>query len=181
MSFLLALWLPIILSAVALFFASFIAWMVLPHHQSDYQRLEDEDRVMQAIRSLNLKEGSYVFPFMSHQDAKDPAKLERYTNGPRGAIHLWKFPNMGRNLGLTFLHFLLIATVAAYIGWASIGPGAGFWKAFQILGAIGVLVFASNGQLNAVWFPRRTANDLVDGIAYGIIMGLIFGLLWPTN
>jgi hypothetical protein len=52
-------------------------------------------------------------------------------------------------------------------------------KAFQITGAIGVLVFASSGQLNAVWFPRRTLNDFIDGIVYGVLMGLIFGLLWP--
>jgi len=32
---LLALWLPIVLSAIALFFASFLSWVVLPLHKRD--------------------------------------------------------------------------------------------------------------------------------------------------
>ena len=30
-----SLWLPILLSTVALFFLSFLAWTVLPHHKPD--------------------------------------------------------------------------------------------------------------------------------------------------
>ena len=36
----LALSLPIILSAVALFFASFLSWMVLKLHDKDWNRLD---------------------------------------------------------------------------------------------------------------------------------------------
>ena len=94
---------------------------------------------------------------------------------------MWDPPNMARNLGLTFLYFFLIALVTAYIAWTAFdGAGVGFMKAFQVTGAIGVLVFASSGQLNAVWFRRRTSMDFLDGIAYGILMGVIFGVLWPV-
>jgi hypothetical protein len=53
-------------------------------------------------------------------------------------------------------------------------------KAVQITGAIGVLVFASSGMLNAIWFPRRMLTDVVDGLVYGVMMGLIFGFFWPA-
>jgi hypothetical protein len=36
------LWLPILLSAVIVFFASFIMHMVLAYHKSDYRKLPDE-------------------------------------------------------------------------------------------------------------------------------------------
>jgi hypothetical protein len=39
-----ALWLPIMVSAVIVFFASFIIHMVLTYHKSDYRKLSDEDR-----------------------------------------------------------------------------------------------------------------------------------------
>ena len=40
------LWLPILGSAVAVFFISFTMWMVLPHHKGDWKPLPDEDGTM---------------------------------------------------------------------------------------------------------------------------------------
>jgi hypothetical protein len=181
MEFLLQLWLPILITAVVLFFASFVAWTVLPHHESDFSPLPDEDKLMATVRSLNLSPGSYMFPHMTHAQAKDPEKIAKYTNGPRGTLVVWEMPNMGKNLFLTFVYFLLIAFVTAYISWEALqGQTVTFLKAFQIVGAIGVLTFASSGQLNAVWFPRRTLMDFVDGIVYGVLMGLVFAFLWPV-
>ena len=37
-----SLWLPVLLSSVIVFFASFILHMVLPWHKHDYARLPDE-------------------------------------------------------------------------------------------------------------------------------------------
>ena len=47
----LSLWLPIVLSAVGVFIASSVVHMVLPYHRSDYDKLEKEDEVMQALRT----------------------------------------------------------------------------------------------------------------------------------
>jgi hypothetical protein len=179
MEFLTALWMPIVLSAVVLFFASFVAWTVLPHHESDFRKAPNEEKLMATVRELNLPPGSYMFPWCSHQEMKNPAMQERYKQGPRGKLVVWDMPNMGRNLLLTFLYFLIVATFTAYIGYTAMGSGVDFMRVFRIIGSIGVLVYASSGQLNAVWFPRRTLMDFIDGIAYGILMGLTFALLWP--
>jgi hypothetical protein len=40
-----ALWLPIVLSAVIIFFASFVMHMVLTYHRSNYHQLPDEDKI----------------------------------------------------------------------------------------------------------------------------------------
>lgn len=180
MEFVTQLWLPILVSSVVLFVASSIAWTVLTHHDSDFQRIPQEDPFMASVRGLSLPAGSYIFPHMTHKDAKDPAAQEKYRQGPRGKIVVWDMPHMGRNLGLTFLLFLVIAAVVAYAAWVAMGPGIGFTKAFRVVGTIGVLVFASSGQLNAIWFPRRTFNDFLDGIVYGLLMGAIFGYFWPS-
>src|SRR6266851_8791731 len=39
-----ALWLPIVLSAVIVFVASSIMYMLLPYHRSDYRKLPEEDK-----------------------------------------------------------------------------------------------------------------------------------------
>ena len=61
---LLDLWLPVLLSAVVVFFASFIMHMVLPYHKSDYRKLPDEDRVTDAMRNAGVTRGpAYFFPY----------------------------------------------------------------------------------------------------------------------
>ena len=183
MEFLTALLVPIIVSAVVLFFASFIAWTVLPHHQGDFQKLGQESQFMDMVRQMNIPAGCYMFPHMTHADQKDPERIELYKQGPRGKLVVWDFPNMGRNLGFTLLYFLVVSIITAYIAWTGLGGALEedrFMKAFQITGAIGVLVFGTSGLLNAVWFPRRIWTDVVDGIVYGILLGLIFGFFWPA-
>ena len=54
---LIALWLPILVSAVIVFFASFIMHMVLGYHKSDYRKLPDEDRVTDAMRTAGVARG----------------------------------------------------------------------------------------------------------------------------
>ncbi len=44
MSALIGLWLPILITTVVLFFASFLAWVISPHHKPDIRRWPDEDR-----------------------------------------------------------------------------------------------------------------------------------------
>jgi fatty acid desaturase len=55
-----ALWLPSLLSAVIVFFASFIMHMVLSYHKSDYRKLPDEDRVTEALRNAGVTRGPLI-------------------------------------------------------------------------------------------------------------------------
>ncbi len=77
-----ALWLPIVVSAVIVFVASSIMHMVLPYHKSDYKQLPDEDKVLSALRPLNLQRGLYVFPLLhsrKHEVAGDRRKVQAGT------------------------------------------------------------------------------------------------------
>ena len=59
-----ALWLPILLSAVIVFIVSALIHMALPIHKSDYRKLPDEERVLDALRSAGVTPGRrYHFPF----------------------------------------------------------------------------------------------------------------------
>ena len=42
--------LPIVISGVALFFASFLSWMVLQLHKQDWVKLAQEDKFMESAR-----------------------------------------------------------------------------------------------------------------------------------
>jgi hypothetical protein len=70
------LWLPILLSGVAVFVASSVINMFLPYHRSDYRKLPNEEPVMSAMRSSNLTPGDYVFP---HAEGVAEMSSEDYT------------------------------------------------------------------------------------------------------
>jgi hypothetical protein len=58
-----SLWLPILLSAVAVFIVSSIVHMALQFwHRNDYRKLPEEDAVLAALRPLNIPPGDYMAP-----------------------------------------------------------------------------------------------------------------------
>ena len=55
-----ALWLPVLLSSVIVFVASSVIHMALPWHKSDYPKVPNEDKVMDALRPLAIPPGDYI-------------------------------------------------------------------------------------------------------------------------
>ena len=75
MELLIPLWLPILLSAAAIWIVSAIAWMALPHHKRDFIDLPDEDGFMDYIRKSGIKPGNYVFPDFRDREAMKSEKI----------------------------------------------------------------------------------------------------------
>jgi len=79
-----SLWLPIVLSGVFVFLASFLMHMVLPHHRSDFQKLPDEAGVMDALRKFNIPPGDYMTPFCN--DMKEMKSAEFIAKRDKGPV-----------------------------------------------------------------------------------------------
>ncbi len=183
MEFLAELWLPILLSAIALHFSSFLAWVVLPHHFSDKKKLAQEDKVMDLVRELNIPPGNYMFPYSENKKQQGSKTYqEKYNAGPTGCLDVYSKVNMGANLAWTLVYFLVTATVIGYITHVACAPGAegtDFMKVFRFAGTVGILTYASSGILNRIWFKARITTDFIDGVVFGLILGLIFAALYP--
>ena len=96
-----ALWLPILVSAVIVFFASAIMHMVLGYHKSDYRKLPDEDRVTDPLRSAGVTRGpGYFFPYFSFKEMKSASVIEKMKRGPVGLLTVLpsEQPAMEKNL-----------------------------------------------------------------------------------
>ena len=179
-----SLWLPILLSGVALFFLGFIFWSLSPHHKKDLAYAPGQDELLDALRKLDLPPGNYMFP-----NCEDPKeyKTERfkalYDTGPWGTVNIFPAkPSMGRNMALTLVYLLVVSVVIAYLAGATLAPGAGFGEVFQIVATCGVLVYVFGGWINGIWFGKRLRffiTDAIDGLVYAAVTGLIFALLWP--
>ena len=52
-----ALWLPMLVSALFVFVASFVIHMVLPYHRGDYRKVQEESAVQDALRRFGIAPG----------------------------------------------------------------------------------------------------------------------------
>ncbi len=183
MDMLLALWLPIVVATFAVFFASFLAWTVLGHHNADYRRWPDEDRLLAFVRQSGAEAGEYIFPLIEPAQRNQTDGQARYAAGPWGMVSIWPAqPNMARNLVMTALSIFVITCLIAYVGAAALPSGAGFGIVFQVIGTTAILAHTAGAVCREIWFTRplrAKLMDFLDGLAYGVVTGIVFGLMWP--
>src|SRR5262245_47966060 len=177
------LWLPILLSAVAVWLWAFLSWAILPIHKGDFTGVPNEDEFLKALRGLNLTRGNYGFPHCgSHAQRNDPAFVEKWKAGPAGMINVWNpNPSMGGNMIMTFVVYLIVSLLIGYVGAAADLHG-GFMKIFQVVGTVGILAYSFAFLPSMIWFQASSNakfTAIIDGVISGLITGLIFAALWP--
>lgn len=179
-----ALWLPILLSASAVWIVSAIVWMALPHHKSDFIRLPDEDGFMDYIRKSGIKPGNYGFPDCHSSGAMKSEKVQKaWVEGPVGHLSIWKTPlTMGDKMLATFVVYLVVSILIAYLARIAIPGTASFAKVFQVTATAGILAYCFSSIPSGIWwgaYKRTIAANFIDGVVCGVITGAIFAWLWP--
>lgn len=184
MDLLLPLWLPILLSAAAVWIASAIVWMALPHHKGDFRGLPNEDGFMDYIRKSGIKPGNYGFPDCHDRAAMKSEKVQKaWEEGPVGHLCVWQTPlTMGGKMAATFIVYLIVSTLIAYLTRVALPGPTAFAKVFQVAATAGILAYCFSFIPNAIWwgsYRRTIVANVIDGIAYGVITGIIFAWRWP--
>jgi hypothetical protein len=149
-----ALWLSILLSAVIVFFASFIMHMVLAYHKSDYRKLPDEDRVTEAMRSAGVTRGpAYFFPYFSFKEMKSAPAIEKMKRGPVGLVTVLPSgpPAMAKNTVQWFLYCVVLSLFAAYLSSRTLAPGSAFVQVFRIVGTVAFLGYGAAHAQESIW------------------------------
>lgn len=179
------LWIPILLSAVAVFAASSLIHMVVKWHASDYRSLSNEDEVRAAIRKGSPTPGQYVMPHCSDmKDMGKPEVQEKYKEGPVGFLVLIPngAPAMGPALGKWFVYTALVAFMAAYLASRTLAPGTHYLQVFRVVGAVSFLAYGFGSIQMGIWMGKPWSSvikDLVDALIYGLVSAGVFGWLWP--
>jgi len=182
-----ALWLPILLSAVIVFFASFIMHMVLTYHRSDYRELPDEERVTDAMRSAGVTPGpAYFFPYFSFKEMKSAPAIEKMKRGPVGFMTVLPSgpPAMGKNLVQWFSYCVVISIFAAYLSGRLLAPGTAFLQVFRVVGTVAFLGYGAAHAQESIWSGRSwvvTLKHLFDGLIYATLTAATFAWLWPKS
>lgn len=187
MTELLALGLPILLSAVIVFAASSVIHMTPLWHRTDYPKVPNEDRVMDALRPLAIPPGDYMVPRVSSaKEMRTPEFIDKLKKGP--VLVLTVMPNgpvsMVKSLTLWFIYTVIVGIFAAYVASRSLAPGAEYLRVFQIAGATAFIGYAVALLQMSIWYKRSwnlTVKAMVDGLIYALLTGGTFGWLWPAS
>jgi hypothetical protein len=182
MDFLSQLWVPILVSAVAVWFVSFLMHMVIPIHKGDFKGLPDEDKVLDAIRGVPA--GDYMFPYCKPEQMKDPDMKAKMERGPIGILTVWPGQvNMGQNLIVTLLFYVLVGVFVAYIGWHGLAgnPAAGeYLERFRMTGAVAFAAHGLGWMSYAIWYRNiRFWPNFIDSVIYALVTAGIFAAMWP--
>jgi hypothetical protein len=180
-----ALWLPIVLSAVIVFFASFLIHMVLRYHQSDYTKLPNEDAVRAAIRTGNPQPAQYIIPYCSSPKDMESAEMkQKFVEGPVAVLNIKASgaPGMGPMLVQWFIFVLVISFFLAYLSSRTLPAGAEYLEVFRVVGCVGFLAYAGGVIPAAIWMGKPWSvaiKEAFDGLIYGLLTAGTFGWLWP--
>lgn len=180
-----ALWLPIVLSAVIVFVASSIIHMLPLWHRSDYPQVPNQDAVRDALRPLAIPPGDYMVPrAYTAKEMREPAFQKKVEEGP--VLVMTVLPNepfnMSRNLILWFVYLLVVSTFAAYISGRALGPGTHYLEVFRFAGATAFIGYAVALWQMSIWYRRAwsmTIKATIDGLIYALLTAGTFGWLWP--
>ncbi len=182
---LVALWLPVVISAVLVFVASSLVHMVLPFHRKDYQALPEEDLIRGVLREAKVSVGNYFFPHAKDmKEAQTPEMSAKFEEGPVGMLNVMPSgkPTMGKALTLWFLFCVVVGVFVAYVTTRTLGPGTGYRTVFRIAGTVAFMGYGMSECTNSIWRGQAwgtTIRSLVDALIYGLLTAGVFGWLWP--
>ena len=180
-----ALWLPILLSAVIVFVASSLVHMLFGYHANDFRKLPNEEAFAESLRQQKMADGDYVYPRAgTREEMKSPEFQEKLKKGPGAILTFWggARPSMGVYLAQWFLYCLLVSVFAAYVAGRALQPGVSYLAAFRFAGTTAFFCYAVGGWQDSIWFGRAwstTLKNTLDGLIYALLTGGTFGWLWP--
>jgi hypothetical protein len=182
-----SLWLPIVLSAAAVFIISAIMHTVLKYHNSDFMKLPDQEKFRDAVRPLNIAQGDYMVPNCDKSGERNsPEFKEKLKSGP--VILMTVYPNtefkMGSSLVQWFIYCLVVGVFAAYIAGQALPAGAHYLEVFRFAGCTAFTAYSLAIIQGPIWYKTSwatTFKNVFDGLVYALVTAGFFGWLWPTG
>ncbi len=180
-----ALWLPILLSSVAVFIISSLIHTVLPWHKSDYPKVPNEDKVREALRPLAIPPGEYVVPrATTGKEMRSPEYAQKLKDGPVVVLNVRRNGPivMAPRMIAWFIYTVVVGIFAAYVAGRALPPGAMYLQVFRFAGATAFFCYVVAQWEMPIWWWRSmslTIKGTVDGLIYALVTAGFFGWLWP--
>jgi hypothetical protein len=182
-----SLWLPILLSAVVVFILSSVFHMFLKYHNSDFQKLPNEDKAMDDLQKAGIPAGDYMFPYCADNKERNSKEFQdKMSKGPIGVLTMFQAGTnfMGTSLAQWFIYCLIVGVFAAYIAGRALAPGAHYLSVFRFAGATAFAGYSLALMQNSIWYKKNwsaTLKSMFDGLIYALFTAGVFGWLWPCE
>ena len=180
-----SLWLPILLSAVVVFFASSLMHTVLGYHWNDFRAVPNQPAAMDALRGLNLAPGDYAVPKADDmQQMRSPEFKALYARGPVMLMNVSAAGPMSiaRNLVQWFVYLAVVGIFCAYIAGRELAAGAPYLTVFRLVGFSAFMGYSLALPQASIWYRRNwrvTIVEMIEGLVYACLTAGVFGWLWP--
>ena len=180
-----ALIVPILLSAVIVFVASALVWMVLPHHKTDWKKLQNEDAVRSVLNAQKPAPGQYLIPGGAMGGGPpDEALKKKFEEGPVAILTLRKpgFQGMGPMLVQSFGYYVFVSFVVAYLASRTIPLGTEYLYVFRAVGTMAWMAYGFGVIPDSIWFGRpwsSTIKHLADALLFALLTAGTFAWRWP--
>jgi hypothetical protein len=179
------LWLPIILSAIAVFIASSVVHMVIKWHNSDYRKLPNEDEVRACLKSASGAPGMYFVPHMGDmKEMRKPENVQKFVDGPIALITIRPpgAPKMGPQLTQWFILGLFVSAIAGYLASKTVPADASFLAVCRPVSIVAFMAYGVGALINGIWWGKSWSSvvkEVLDAIIYSAITACVFAALWP--
>lgn len=176
-----SLWLPILVSAAIVWFASALVWVALPWHKKDFSGVSDEEGARSAL--AGLAPGNYMLPYCRDQnELEDEAVRKKFEDGPIAFLTVLPngLPTMGGKLVGSFVFNVLVGVLCAYLVTRTVAVDAGYLEVFRVSGTVAFIAYSIAYVQDSIWFGRPwsiTAKSLLDALMYALLTGGVFGWL----
>jgi hypothetical protein len=183
----LELWLPTILSAVAVFILSSIINMAVPWHRNDYAKFPDEAGVLDALRGFNLAPGEYLAPRpASRADMGTADFAEKVKRGPLVILNIASGDSvsLGKPLVLWLLYVIVVSAMAGHIAYPRHDLQVDSRSIFHTVALTSLLAYAGAQWQQTIWYRKPWLTSLkstLDGLIYAVATGAIFVYFWPKG
>jgi hypothetical protein len=181
-----SLWLPILLSAVAVFILSSVIHMVFGYHNTDFKKLPSEDQVGDDLRKANIPPGDFIFPHAADMKERNSQEYkDKCEKGPNGVMTVFTAgkSDMTTSLGLWFVYSLVVGIFAAYVASRALEPSAHYLAVFRFVGVTAFCSYSLALLQQSIWYKKSwssTFKSMFDGLLYALFTAGIFGWLWPS-
>lgn len=181
-----SLLIPILVSAVIVFIASFLLHVVIPFHKNDLKNVPREDEFLAAIRGFNLPAGDYAAPHADSPAAmKDPVFIEKRAKGPTVLMTTAPGapPPMSVTLTKWFIYCVVVSLLSAYIASRTLTAGTDYLQVFRVVGTAAFMGYALALVQHWIWWMKdsgATFRSMIDGLAYALLTAGVFGWMWPA-
>ena len=154
-------------------------------HKNEFPRMANEEKVMDALRPLNIPPGEYMIPRAANQkEMRTPEFDERLKKGPVMMLTVWPNGpfNMGKSLMQWFIYTIVVSIFAAYVTGRALPAGENYLHVFRFAGVTAFLGYNLALWQVSIWYRREwsmTIKMTFDGLVYSLLTAGVFGWLWP--